>query len=281
MNRNPLGFRAIGLAGTAAIATSALVASPSFALIPVNTELVLSVDVSGSINTSEFNLQRDGYVNAFRDAELIGLITGLEHGIAVTLQYWSTTPSTSLGWYHIVDAASANSFADAIAAASRPDGFYTNIAAAIDSAANLLSTNNFEGDRKVIDISGDGLQNVNVAATERCFSVCADLVANARDAAVAEGITINGLPILTDEPDLDDYFLNYAIGGEESFLQVAATFSDFETAVKAKIKREIDPEPDPEPVPEPSLTLGLLLGLLGGGTLVKKRRDRAIGCDRN
>lgn len=269
-----------------AIAVGSFVASPALAGTLVSTELVLSVDVSGSVNTTEFNLQRQGYVNAFRDRELIDLIEGLEHGIAVTMQYWSTTPASPLPWYHITDAASANAFAEAIAADPRPDSNLTNIAAAIESATDLLLNNEFEGRRMVIDISGDGRQNTNLAATDLCarqridgrtinndFSPdCYGLVTSARDAAVAAGITINGLPILTDVPDLDNYFLDYAIGGDEAFVQAAANFSDFEAAVKAKIKREIIPEL--ETVPEPSVTLGILLGLLGGRSLLK-RRDRA------
>jgi hypothetical protein len=282
MNTSFAGLRA-GL-GITAIAVGAFAASPVLAGTLVSTELVLSVDVSGSVDPIEFDLQRQGYINAFRDTELISLIAGLEHGIAVTLQYWSTTPATPLNWYHITDAASANAFADRIAATSRPLGNFTNIAAAIDSATNLLLTNDFEGDRKVIDVSGDGGQNRTLAGTSYCSPLdyshtnlnpaCTGLVTSARDAAVAAGITINGLPILTDIPYLDDYFLDYVIGGDDAFVQAAATFSDFEMAVKTKIKREIIPDPKPETVPEPSLTLGLLLGLLGGKSLLKKRSDR-------
>ena len=277
-------FTQFGTVATA-IAASSLFAAPALAGTLVNTELVLSVDVSGSVDQTEFELQRQGYVNAFRDAELIGLIAGLEHGIAVTLQYWSTTSATPLNWYHITNAATANAFADTIAAAPRPDGNLTNVAAAIESATDLLLTNDFDGDRLVIDISGDGGQNVNLAGNYYCSKIyrsqtnldpaCTGLVTAARDASIAEAITINGLPILTDVAYLDDYFLEYAIGGEGAFVQAAETFSDFETAVKTKIKREIIPELEPESVPEPAVTLGLLaLGLLGGGSVLKQRDRR-------
>ncbi|MEM9541424.1 MAG: DUF1194 domain-containing protein [Cyanobacteria bacterium P01_E01_bin.42] len=280
-------FLGLGAAG-AAIAAGSFFSTSALAGTLVSTELVLSVDISASVNSQEFDLQRQGYVDAFRDLELIELIEGLEHGIAVTMQYWSTTPATPLPWYRITDAASANAFADAIAAAPRPESNLTNIAAAIESATALLLNNEFDGQRMVIDVSGDGRQNTNIAGTDLCARErvgdrtinndlspsCYGLVTSARDAAVAAGITINGLPILTDVTDLDSYFLDYAIGGNEAFVQAAVNFSDFEAAVKTKIKREIIPEVQPESVPEPSVTLGLLLGLLGGRSFLK-RRDRA------
>ncbi|MDA0865560.1 MAG: DUF1194 domain-containing protein [Cyanobacteria bacterium] len=250
----------------ATLATSALATLPASAATFVTTELVLSVDASASVNGTEFNLQRQGYVNAFRDPELISLIEGSGSGIAVTLQYWSTTPAASLGWFHITDAASAESFAAAIEAAARPSssfftgiGTTTNIAGAINAAASLLTTNDFIGDRLVIDVSGDGRQNENATATDYCgtsdFSAeCLNLVTGARNAAVAKNITINGLPILTDIGNLDSYFQSYVIGGEDAFVQPASSFADFETALKTKVKREISvglPEPEPEPEPEP------------------------------
>jgi hypothetical protein len=223
----------------ATFATSAIAMAPASAATFVSTELVLSVDVSGSVDSGEFNLQRQGYVNAFRDAELISLIESLENGIAVTLQYWSATPAAALGWFHITDAASAETFAAAIARTDRPSGSWftgigttTNIAGAIYSATSLLNTNDFVGDRLVIDVSGDGRQNENASATNYCglyysmgrarsneFSAeCLNLVASARNAAVAQGVTINGLPILTNVSNLDSYFQSYVIGGDDAFV---------------------------------------------------------------
>lgn len=300
-------------ATAAAVVANACVAASSFAFTLVNTELVLSVDVSGSVDGGEFDLQRQGYANAFRDPELIGIIEEMDRGIAVTMQYWSSQTAGAIGWYHITNAASSYAFADAIMAAGRPFAESTNIAAAINSATNLLLTNNFQGDRMVIDVSGDGRQNTDVSGSSLCAplsywgfvygnddssSNCSNLVASARNNAVAQGITVNGLPILTDVPDLNAYFQAYAIGGEGAFVQAAANFSDFETAVKTKIKREIqsadpppetqsetepqpepkpipDPTPVPESVPEPTMTLGLLLLALGAGGSVLKKRDRA------
>ncbi|MGD1905524.1 MAG: DUF1194 domain-containing protein [Leptolyngbyaceae cyanobacterium] len=271
----------LGMAAVA-ISASAWTNAPALAATLVNTELVLSVDASSSVSSGEFALQQQGYVNAFRDAEVIDIIESLDDGIAVTLQYWSTNTAAALPWYHITDAASANTFADAVAATINPGGGVTNIAAAINSATNLLLTNDFEGARKVIDVSGDGTQNANVGGTAPCSATgyyinnveaaCTNLVQAARNNAAANEIIINGLPILTDVSTLDDYYQNYVITGEDAFIQPATTFGDFGEAVKLKIKREIlpDPEPDPASVPEPSIVLGLLIA--GGlGTTMGRR----------
>lgn len=261
---------------TPALLAASLAAAPATAATIVNTELVLSVDVSGSINETEFNLQRQGYANAFRDPATIAAIESLEHGIAVTMQYWSTQVAPTIGWFHVTDAASAFAFAAAIEAAARPfvEGA-TNLIAALTSAQDLLLNNDFEGDRLVIDLSSDGRQNTDAAGLNPCEPYtwngniynsnpdanCFNLLADARDRAVDASITINGLPILTDLANLDDYFATYVIGGEGAFLQAAATFSDFDSAVKAKIQREI--RPPQQSVPEPATSLGLLaLGML-------------------
>ena len=127
--------------------------------INVDIELVLSVDVSGSISNGEFNLQQKGYVDAFKDPGLISAIEDLPNGLAVTLQYWSNSAHSEIGWYLVKDAASAQAFSDAIAAAGRPSYGNTHLADAINSATNLLMTNDYKGQALVIDISGDGLDN--------------------------------------------------------------------------------------------------------------------------
>lgn len=236
--------------GSALFAAGLLSAGSASAATFVSTELVLAVDVSGSVSTSEFNLQRDGYVNAFRDAGIISQIEGLTGGIAVSLVYWSTSATQATSWFHITDAASSNLFADAIAAASRPFFGGTDIADGIDLAADLLLNNDFDGGRLVIDVSGDGSQ------TSGCFPLsCLERIQNSRDAAVAQGIVINGLPIL-DNPfsTLDQYYADNVVGGEGSFVLPASGFADFGQAVKEKIGREIQPTPTPTPSPTPTPT---------------------------
>lgn len=272
--------------GVATVAVSFLWANPGFAATLVATELVLSVDVSASVTAGEFNLQRQGYENAFRDASIIDQISDLKGGIAATLVYWASSAVQATDWFHITDAASANAFADAIAAVStKPSGIgsTTNIADGIDLSRELLLNNEFEGNM-VIDVSGDGEQNTDCPFTGTSFD-CIARIRSSRDAAAAAGITINGLPILTDFADLDDYFLENVITGSNGFVIPASDFDDFGDAVKDKIGREIavipdpDPDPDPDPnpdpvdVPEPATLLGLAaLGMFGLGAHLKNRR---------
>ena len=281
---------------------------------PVAVELVLSVDVSGSISRREFNLQHQGYVDAFQDPALISAIESLPNGLAVTLQYWSNSAHSDIGWYHVKDAASALAFSNAVAAAERPSYGSTHLADAITSATDLLLNNNYNGRALVIDVSGDGLDNkasvdsadidsidyytddadlpnyledrttcangsynATVSGSGRTIrglarvpieDVICPPVQAARDAAVAEGITINGLAILTSnkvvnsgkelenfhdlpfivgrdrfaknrEDQIDQYFENNVIGGEDAFVEVANGFADFGRAAVDKITREI------------------------------------------
>jgi hypothetical protein len=203
----------IGVALTA-ITVSTLLAPAASAATLVATELFLSVDASPSVSAFEFDLQKQGYVDAFRSAELQSLIASTPDGIAVNLHYWSGTQSPELGWHHLTDASTANAFADLIDGTVDPGsgviGTGTNIAGAIASAANSLLANDFTGDRLVIDVSGDGTQNT------RCTGGCVATLQAARDAAVADGIVINGLPI--GGSSIATYYENNVIGGRAALV---------------------------------------------------------------
>ena len=305
----PKSFAQASLAAIA-LAVGTTAAAPAWSATLVGTELVLSVDVSSSIDINEFNLQRQSYANAFRDPDVIDLITVSPNGVAVTFQYFASTTFASLGWFHLQDGNDANAFANAIESAADPGGGATNIAQAITSATSLLLNNDFIGERLIIDLSGDGRQNTNLAGTSNCglYSVwgrtyqndfaaaCLNTIVGARNAAIAQGITINGLPIRTDIADLDSYYRTYVAGGEDSFVQPASNFSDFDQALKTKLLRELE-QPEPEPAPEPQVVLSpppppqlqpvttpvqdvpepsLLLGLLGVGYLGQRLRRREV-----
>lgn len=225
----------------------------SFAATLVDTELFLTVDTSGSVSSSEFDLQKTGYANAFRNASVQSQIAGLPNGLAVAYGYFSSplNQNVAVNWALLRTAADANAFADAIAATTRPFSGSTAVGSAINFAANQLLTNDFTG-RKVIDVSGDGGTNsgANTAA--------------ARDAAFASGITINGLPI--GGSGVQNFFQNNVVT-PNGFLVSANSFADFDAAVTKKIGREITSTPTPIPTP------ALIPAMIGFGiSAVRKRK---------
>jgi hypothetical protein len=198
----------------------------------VDLNLVLAVDVSGSVNQRRFELQRDGYVAAFQHPRVLKAIAagGLSGAIGVSMLQW-TGPSLhveAVPWSLLKDEASARAFAGAIRSAPRQlFSGGTSISGAIDYSVGLLERSPFQGGRRVVDISGDGANNRGRLAVE------------ARDAAVARGITINGLPILELEPFLDEHYKNNVIGGPNAFMVVAQTFDEFADAILKKLVTEI------------------------------------------
>jgi hypothetical protein len=247
----------------------------SSAATTVGLELSLLVDVSGSVNTTEWTLQRDGYVNAFKDPTIHALIASLSGGLAVNYVQWSTTASESVGWTHLTNAASSIAFANAIEAAARPSssntsgvGTLTDLSGAIDFGTNSINTNLFDGATLVIDVSGDGSDNVGPSGSTQAQRNTA--LAASRDAALAAGIDrINGLPILGSEANLDTYYQTYLQGGTNSFTLPVNSFDDFSPAIARKIKAEIT---NTNPVPEggPGV-VGFALAVVGLAGLRYKR----------
>jgi Protein of unknown function (DUF1194) len=197
---------------------------------PVDLALVLAVDVSGSVNGERYELQRRGYAQAFASDEVIAAIAGGEnHAIAVTLVEWSGAghQQQMIGWTLVYDAASASAFGSAIAETPRAFADWTSISAAIDYAVLLFADAQVEPARRVIDISGDGVNNNGRSVTE------------ARDAALAAGVIVNGLPILTEYPALDAYYRDNVIGGPGAFAVAVNDFQGFGSAILSKLVREI------------------------------------------
>jgi hypothetical protein len=202
-----------------------------FAQTAVDLQLVLAVDASGSVDEHRFELQKQGYVAAFRDPSVLRAIqAGAIQAIAVTMVQW-TGPELQiqvLPWTVITDAATAHAFAEAIAATPRQlfrGG--TSISGVIDYAIPLIQHSPFQGPRRVIDISGDGSNNRGRPA------------ASARDDALRAGIIINGLPILALEPGLDRYFYDNVIGGPGAFVIAAESYETFADAILKKLIREM------------------------------------------
>ena len=197
----------------------------------VDLALVLAVDASGSVDQVRFDLQKQGYVAAFRHPRVMAAISsGPTQSIAVIMMQW-TGPALqviAVPWTRISDPASVNAFADKIAAAPRAlFGGGTSISGAIDTGMALLFDNPYRATRRVIDISGDGSNNRGRLANQ------------ARDEAVRAGVGINGLPILALEPDLDRYFEQNVIGGPGAFVIAAKDFNAFGDAILKKLIAEI------------------------------------------
>ncbi len=210
-------------------------AAPAAAQTSVDLQLVLAVDASGSVDQYRFELQKRGYVAAFRHARVLQAIrSGGNQAIAVTMLQW-TGPAMQIqvvGWHAIGDEETAAAFAAAIDQAPRQlFGGGTSISGAIDYSTTLFARSPHRGGRRVIDVSGDGSNN-------RGRSVTA-----ARDEAVAAGIGINGLPILALEPYLDRYYYDYVIGGPGAFVIAAERYETFADAILKKLITEIAGSP--------------------------------------
>jgi hypothetical protein len=223
----------IALLATATVLAPAQTQAPAPKAAPtsVSVALVLAVDTSGSVSMGRFELQKQGYATAFRNPQVLNAIRSLgSQSIAVTMFQW-TGPLLHVvvaDWTLIKDEASAAAFAGAIEAA--PRGLFgggTSISGAIDYGRVLLAQSPYKGARQVIDISGDGSNNSGRPVTM------------ARDEAVADGIGINGLPILTVEPGLDHYYHDNVIGGPGAFMIPVANYDNFADAILKKLINEI------------------------------------------
>ena len=186
----------------------------------VDTELLLLVDVSGSVSTSEYNLMMKGYASAFRQSSVLESIqSGARGSIAVALAFWSAANQQKIGvdWTMISDQESANSFADSLGKLSRPYSSTTALGSAIQYGSELFGTetggadNGFSSLVQVIDVGGDGEDNASPwAKADNAESVRA-----ARDGALKAGVDmINGLPIGKGEGDLVGYYAENDVGGD-------------------------------------------------------------------
>ena len=198
----------------------------------VDLELVLAVDVSGSMDPEEQRVQRDGYIQAFRNGAVLNAIRSGSFGrIAVTYVQWAARPEQTIPWTTISTAKEAQDFAAALEAAPLYSERGTSLSSAISFSTALFDSNAIESARKVIDISGDGPNNSGGPIVE------------ARDAALAKGITINGIPILVNSQNayipLDQYYRACVIVGPGSFVIPVTTMEAFAGSIRAKLVSEI------------------------------------------
>ncbi len=210
--------------------------------VEVDVELSLMVDVSRSMGPQELEIQRRGYAAAIASDEVVSVIENSYTGrIAVTYVEWAGRylQRVVVPWT-VIDGREA---AEAVATQLTADFDYsmrrTSISGAIEYAHFDIETNEFEGLRRVIDLSGDGPNNDGVPVTE------------ARDAAVDAGIVINGLPLMTEDStsqwgidDLDVYYQSCVIGGPGAFVIPVLEWGDFPMAVRRKLVLELAGPPD-------------------------------------
>src|SRR4051794_9846606 len=191
--------------------------------------LVLAIDVSESVSSGRYILQREGIARAFESPQLIEAIAAAPGGIEAMVLEWSDPEKIAItvGWTRISNRGSAAAFAAAVRATKRSSNGLTAIGPALLAAGAAFDYMPEEAGHKVIDVSGDGMANFGVPPGE------------VRDRLVARGITINGLAILSEEPWLDEYYRKNVIGGPASFVAVAKDFDSFAEAILRKLVQEI------------------------------------------
>jgi len=218
------------LAGAFALLLLGGLIGPARAEVEVDLALVLAIDSSGSVDFAEFELQAGGIARAFRDPEVIEAINGsAPNGIAVSVIQWSGRRQhlVAVDWTKVTDAWSAAALAAKIEGTGRILIGETAIADALRFATEHLAYGPFQGARRIIDLSGDGPANAGGDPDP------------VRDAAVDDGITINGLAILNENPSLDRYYAEHVIGGPDAFVVAARDYRDFADAIRLKLLREI------------------------------------------
>jgi hypothetical protein len=195
--------------------------------------LVLAVDVSESVSTERYILQHDGIARAFETPKLIETIAAVPGGIEALVLEWSDPDkiAVTVGWTRIANQPGAAGFAAAVRATQRTSRGLTAIGSAMLAAAAAFEHMPELAAHRVIDVSGDGMANFGVPPEQ------------VRDQLVQQGITINGLAILTEEPWLDDYYRRNVIGGPAGFCIVAENMDSFAEAMLKKLVQEIAGQP--------------------------------------
>jgi hypothetical protein len=195
--------------------------------------LVLAIDVSESVSSERYLLQHEGIARAFETPQLVDAIAAVPGGIEALVLEWSDPDKIAItvGWSRIANRTGAAAFAASVRATQRSSNGLTAIGSALLAAAAAFDHMPEPAGHKIIDISGDGMANFGVAPV------------TARDALVNQGITINGLAILSEEPWLDDYYRTNVVGGPAAFVLVAKNFDSFADAILRKLVQEVASAP--------------------------------------
>jgi hypothetical protein len=226
------------LAGSSALAYASF-AGQARGQEQVGMQLILAADVSGSVNTTRYKTQQDGYLEALGDSRVLGVIGELEPPVlAITFIAWSREQEVMVPWTRVHDAATMDLFRDRLRNVQRPQiGVNTLISRALLFCDRQFDKD-FAGGRKVIDVSGDGDDNQGIVALHQI-----------RDRLVAKGVVINGLPIVVKPPEyifppqppegLDVYYRNHVVGGAGHVTIESIGFDNFKQAILQKLLLEI------------------------------------------
>jgi hypothetical protein len=193
--------------------------------------LVMAVDVSSSVNSARFALQREGIAEGLETkAVLDAIVGGPSQKIELAIVEWSEQQQVLLGWKIIRGPADLDEVVRILRTEPRPRvGWKTDVGGGISKALSLFDSAPLAPARKIIDVSGDGAQNQGNFSADQ-----------ARNAALARGVTVNGLPITSgDEPGVDRWYKAHVVGGDGAFMIVANGHEGFADAIRQKLAQEI------------------------------------------
>lgn len=197
----------------------------------VDVAILVALDVSASVDAGEFDLMREGMAAAISSPEVASaVVNGKRGAVAVSVVQWSgfTEQEMKLDWARLSSIAELDEFANRIRKMNRRyDDGATDIGGALNFSRKKILSSPFHANRNVIDLVGDGPNNVN-------FSPSIE-----RDLAIKDGITINGLAIIGEVSVLEEYFIRFIIGGPNAFVEKTADFDGFKRAMERKLIREI------------------------------------------
>ena len=248
-------------------------ASASALAEPVDVELILAVDVSLSMSSEELAIQRDGYAAALTHEQVVRAIEHGAHGrIAIAYVEWAGAgvQHVIVPWTVVANAEDARQVAQRLTLSPSNSARRTSISGALDFAADLFAESAYRGMRRVVDISGDGPNNQGAPVTK------------ARDALVSQGVTINGLPLMTsgrgfaaqfDLADLDAYYRDCVIGGPGAFMIPVNDWSQFPEAVRRKLVLELagGGEPHRRPVVRASMQVPVAVQADGADCMIGEK----------
>jgi len=211
---------------------------------PVGMQLILAADTSASVTKERYDIQMDGYLKAFQDGRLLGAIRNLEPpSLAVMFLTWSERQHVVVPWTLLHNKASVFAFCERFAAQSATrsySGVYTRIDYLLQSCITMFDQG-YAGGRRVLDVSGDGVNSYKMRAHAG--------LKDAKETLVKNGVTINGLPILVVPPEhispaqppegLDAYYRKHVIGGPGAFVVPSHGFEEFHNAILTKLVAEV------------------------------------------